>query len=392
MRDGKVFDVSLPSVHSYLGATETVSRKHILDYTDDRCTVEVPVLAYHTVFFPGAIVPLRVHSPDLNNILRKRLQEETVSNLIGFRWKAQHPVLIGTLAEIQSSKYCEDSQILILVTKTVARFRIISGISASNLEQDSIMCTIRLLPDKDPPFPEGAFLRIPRYPSKSQLEKKNRYHLRHNHYGECNTFTPQWCFRSYDPVALSKTVVRLFRAVLNKHTRKEIGAVIPTNPKLVSYWIARNLIIDNGTKQELLHIEGCANRLRAEIALLQGFAAKAERPVECVRCNRCGNILADMSDAFCMSAEGVIGSYVNESGYIHQTITLMKKKGNSIAKQGLPCEKDSWFPGYAWTIIICSVCQKFLGWCFTSVKPTATPAKFWGFSRGSITTNKSAKS
>lgn len=50
--------------------------------------------------------------------------------------------------------------------------------------------------------------------------------------------------------------------------------------------------------------------------------------------------------------------------------------------QGRPSTQYSWFPGYAWTIAVCSACGEHLGWRFTS--STKSPAAFYGLVRSAI--------
>lgn len=40
-------------------------------------------------------------------------------------------------------------------------------------------------------------------------------------------------------------------------------------------------------------------------------------------------------------------------------------KNRRLVLQGLPSTQDSWFPGYAWTIVSCPRCMSHLGWRFT---------------------------
>ncbi|WP_344795968.1 cereblon family protein [Litoribacillus peritrichatus] len=49
-----------------------------------------------------------------------------------------------------------------------------------------------------------------------------------------------------------------------------------------------------------------------------------------------------------------------------------------VAQAGPPCLKDSWFPGFYWTIVHCNQCFVHLGWQFsTSPSPTKGDV-FWG--------------
>ena len=48
----------------------------------------------------------------------------------------------------------------------------------------------------------------------------------------------------------------------------------------------------------------------------------------------------------------------------------------NIGFQGQACTQDSWFPGYAWTILYCGVCRNHLGWKFT--KATSTDSQVFG--------------
>jgi hypothetical protein len=52
--------------------------------------------------------------------------------------------------------------------------------------------------------------------------------------------------------------------------------------------------------------------------------------------------------------QGSMGIFVNPGGFLHQTITLRE-----VAPRGLrlmdepPCEADTWFAGFGWTIANC---------------------------------------
>lgn len=45
-----------------------------------------------------------------------------------------------------------------------------------------------------------------------------------------------------------------------------------------------------------------------------------------------------------MSSDGPLGTYVNNHGYVHATITVNNATG--LALEGDPTEEHSWFPGY----------------------------------------------
>lgn len=91
------------------------------------------------------------------------------------------------------------------------------------------------------------------------------------------------------------------------------------------------------------------------------------------------------------STEGTTGAYVNEHGVVHQTVTLRRVENHSVVCIGRAETRDSWFPGYSWTIAYCSICSDHLGWKFRKVKKGdnddhTRPKAFWGFS--SITTDR----
>jgi hypothetical protein len=55
---------------------------------------------------------------------------------------------------------------------------------------------------------------------------------------------------------------------------------------------------------------------------------------------------------------------------VHQTVTVRQLSvGARVRTEGYPTDQDTWFPGYAWTILYCRVCRNHLGWHFTSTDP-----------------------
>jgi cereblon len=58
---------------------------------------------------------------------------------------------------------------------------------------------------------------------------------------------------------------------------------------------------------------------------------------------------------------------------IHQTITVRRIRDHSCFVYGAPTTQDSWFPGYAWSILYCRRCVSHLGWRFTLVPQSNEP-------------------
>lgn len=82
---------------------------------------------------------------------------------------------------------------------------------------------------------------------------------------------------------------------------------------------------------------------------------------------------------------------VNEHGVIHQTITVKHVEDHSITYYGGEETRDSWFPGYSWTIAYCRICTEHLGWKFKLVNrrfDTTRLGIFWGLSGSCVTTAK----
>lgn len=72
----------------------------------------------------------------------------------------------------------------------------------------------------------------------------------------------------------------------------------------------------------------------------------------------------------------------NLEGYVHELFTVIKIE--NVELFGESSKKFSWFPGYAWTSIVCGrvECNVHLGWKFSASK--LLPKTFYGISRRSF--------
>ena len=59
-------------------------------------------------------------------------------------------------------------------------------------------------------------------------------------------------------------------------------------------------------------------------------------------------------------------SLVNSFGVVFNVVTTQKLQGYAVF--GSPDLHDSWFPDYAWEILICGRCHEHLGWRFSTTK------------------------
>ncbi|KAJ6838773.1 uncharacterized protein M6B38_319445 [Iris pallida] len=178
------------------------------------------------------------------------------------------------------------------------------------------------------------------------------------------SFWPHWVYQMYDSYALARRAADLWEKIIGNPRLDDYIK----KPDLLSFYIASKLPVSVSTRQELLEIDGISYRLRREIEFLKCF--------NLVRCKNCLTLIAKRSDMVVMSSDGPLNAYVNPHGYVHEIITVYNASG--LALMGSPVKKHSWFPGYAWTITNCAVCESNMGWLFTATKKNLLPRSFWG--------------
>lgn len=184
---------------------------------------------------------------------------------------------------------------------------------------------------------------------------------------------PHWVYRMYDAYNLARRAADMWRQMVDLTIMDDLV----NKPELLSFYIASKIPAPDSTRQELLEIDGVAYRLQREIQLLES--------IDRIRCKNCSTVIARRSDMLVMSTDGPISAYVNPHGFVHEILTLYKTKG--LALRGHAETEHSWFPGYAWTMSYCSVCDSHMGWLFTAVKQRLLPKSFWGVRRSQLADN-----
>ncbi|KAL1204432.1 hypothetical protein V5N11_034686 [Cardamine amara subsp. amara] len=182
------------------------------------------------------------------------------------------------------------------------------------------------------------------------------------------TFWPYWVYEMYDSYHLAQRASDLWKQIVGVPNME----AFVNKPDILSFFIASKIPVSESIRQELLELDGVSYRLQREIELLESF--------DRVRCKHCQTVIARRKDMLVMSNEGPLGAYVNPHGYVHEIMTFYK--ANDIVLTGRPVKKDSWFPGYAWTIANCATCETQLGWLFTATNKKLKPSSFWAV-RGS---------
>jgi cereblon len=135
-------------------------------------------------------------------------------------------------------------------------------------------------------------------------------------------------------------------------------------PLAFSFWMASNIPLSENEKLALLEMHSTVERLQ----YIRHKIAGEERIESYIHCKSCGIPLSRATFMFSVGgAEGTTGAYVNEHGFIHQTITVRQVCENEVWFTGELETRDSWFDGYAWQIMSCQFCNSHLGWKFRRV-------------------------
>ncbi|KAL7499985.1 hypothetical protein ACHAWT_010926 [Skeletonema menzelii] len=290
------------------------------------------------------------------------------------------------------------------------RFRIVSPIDVNtnpkyqDRRYDGILFEVEEMNHSGVGLPPTWMLRSPgdfRYPivTQSNSHVNAIWHLTHRSSSPALAYQSVWPWRIAqkicDLIQQTEQYQEIKKALNTAGGLVQLHDAFPgatqfrvVDPSAFSDWLSSNLPLSQNERLDLLEMECRASQLNY---LLKNVEKDRET---IIRCKCCASALSPMRNVFTVKgAEGTTGHYVNEHGVVHQTVTLREVDPKvSVVCVGRPETKDSWFPGYSWQIAYCYVCSSHLGWRFRQVSKSdeeedpEQPAKFWGFSCSSITT------
>ena len=201
---------------------------------------------------------------------------------------------------------------------------------------------------------------------------------------------PPFLYKVLDPVALCLAVTHLGQRMLDpwfdqEDQRQGQRPKLPTTPNEAarySYWLARNTPTSVKGKQELLEYD-----LLERLLVIKQLASQT---CETLCCRNCLQEVTTTAHIIAMSTSGSQGTFVNPNGYLHQILTVRDtSRAAFLLTSNTPSFAHSYFPGYGWTIIVCSGCLHHLGWIFTAADRHRTPPTFVGLERRSLSIQKS---
>ncbi|XP_014770294.1 protein cereblon isoform X1 [Octopus bimaculoides] len=388
------FDKSLPVAHSYLGEDLEEVRGRTIH--DDEACISLPIITLPSVILvPGQTIPLHLFQSHTVAMMKNLLDKDKTFGVITTSYSpdddSSSMASIGTTAEIYSIKDETDNQSGIATVKMKARgrqrFRVIEFHRQTH---GILMAKVHILPEKiqsdylDGARPQSHY-KFCCCPTQQDLVVKTAVDRNGEILRKVNMLTnkqldkftssyftqwPPWVYKMYD----TENLIQRIRKELcswNESLKTEVSGMDPVD---FSYWVLQNLPLDDSRRIHLLSIDSAVQRLRCELSIMQNCS------ILC--CRKCDLEVANKSDVFSMSLEGPLAAYVNPGGHVHETVTVHKAKGLTLI--GQPSTENSWFPGYAWTIINCSQCGSHMGWRFTAAKRKLSPQKFWGLCRASL--------
>ncbi|XP_054752351.2 protein cereblon-like isoform X1 [Lytechinus pictus] len=382
------YDPALPTTHAYLGTDlEDYSGRTVLD---DECSISLPLVQLPgVVLVPGETIPLHFFNPRIISMMKHILQNNRTFGMLydsqerpSSRREISVPDL-GTTAEIFSAKEEDDGGIETMRMKAMGRQRF--KVMETRRQADGILIgQVMILPERCLPDvlctarrrSLGRRRMVPHHISPSAKDGGMQWlkERRKRHLSEADlTWWPPWVYEMYDEDALMVKIKNELRGWYENSLQLK---QMPATPSDFSFWVASNMPLDDAGRIGLLKIDSAVQRLRRELELLQKCT------VLC--CRECSTQIANKSDVFCMSLDGPMAAYVNPGGYVHETLTVYRAQNLNLI--GRPSKENSWFPGYAWTILQCRRCTSHMGWKFTATEKNFKPEKFWGLTRSALKT------
>lgn len=410
------YDTSLPAQHTYLGENlEELTGRVVLD---DNSYITLPLLSLPgLVLVPGQTLPLQLHHPSLIGMMEKIIEKDRTFGL------TSNFGSLGTTAEIRSFGR-EETEGGLDTFRVKAEGRQRFMVHDTWRQADGILIgKVRVLED----------INLPNQLTSNCLGLARGSSQNKKLLPGC-TVWPRFVYEMYDSQVLMDTIkkhlenwvnfdrgkngegkgggmVRSIHTQVATGTTSSPGTVVrttrtmtttirtraenesdeeeeskeskgetstrtsaPSKPCEFSYWVAANLPLEDSQRVNFLSLDSSVQRLRWLLSILQKYMFLC--------CARCKIKICHKDDVFSMSIQGPQGTYVNPSGCVHETLTVMKAE--SLVLHGRPSTEASWFPGFAWTICSCSNCSAHIGWRFTATNKKLLPEVFYGISRSNL--------
>ncbi|XP_019085138.1 PREDICTED: uncharacterized protein LOC104714042 isoform X2 [Camelina sativa] len=438
--DELIFNPALSSLHTYLGEVEDTPNR--IAFADGGTVLKIPLFYLEgVVLFPEATLPLRIIQASFLAAVEKALNQTNAPSTIGvirvYREGAQLKYAsVGTTAEpcgevqiveedvplrtprdafgklvplsklqgrsslsamslstplkdmdAQSVAYSEESfESALSPSEKRLHYSVVDSIfyNSASSDDDLVVSTSEMQSSGSNPYSsrsmgclasdhdeekEDGQSSISKTPVSQEICQNFRGNTDLSRFRMApRAFWPFWLYRMYDSYYLAQRAADLWKQIVGVPNME----AFVNKPDILSFSIASKIPVSESIRQELLELNGVSYRLQREIELLESF--------DRVRCKHCQTVIARRKDMLVISNEGPLGAYVNPHGYVHEIMTFYK--ANDIALTGRPIKKDSWFPGYAWTIANCATCETQLGWLFTATNKKLKPSSFWAV-RGS---------
>nr|CCA26756.1 myblike DNAbinding protein putative [Albugo laibachii Nc14] len=361
----------MAQTHAYLGQLECVQDTPT-SYFDDAEIVVMPLIHLQDIIlFPGDQLPMRMLTDRNFQSVRDHISRQGA--LLAVCMTDQEEESYGTTVRID--KFLVQEQCISVTGFAAQRFRLVE---ARIGRAGAILGRVEILADEGSmlmPIDCGCRLSVSYWDSRvynlfdaSTLSRRIQEQLKS--FQHWNWFSK--IARETSPLVQLQSSRPI--------SREEEWTILMR----FSYWIASNLPADLPQRLQLLRMRHLVYRLRFELDLLISYRA-------IIHCASCGSIVANSEYIFNFAgSETVTGTFVNPSGFVHQVMTLRRICQESTSIDNLRCARDSWFPGYAWSIIHCRACFNHLGWQFDIIDTTAIElAQFFAYRRGALTSKLS---
>ncbi|EFA08465.1 protein cereblon [Tribolium castaneum] len=354
------FDIDLPTSHRYLGKLDNVTG---YTFYDDGEVATLAAIQTNTLVFPGFTLPLVLNNDLEINMLQRHTSKKNAFVLLTPDKTFKGFFTYGVIMEIFETHL--RNSVLYLKARSRQRCRLVPGKEIKTLIGDLYQVTVEVMLEPPPTSPlcntQLNSLKIRKLFNCTEYREFYKYRkFRLFHLSQFPLAS--WVYDKHE-------ICFLHHKLVNALSNYYLIEFIPDDPVQLSYWFVQNFQLRHEERLRIMVLRTAVERLRLELKYLN-----MKRLICCAKCDA---EIAQHSNVFPMSKDGVQSNYCNPEGYVFETVTV--SKATNFTLFGSPSAQFSWFPGYSWTIMHCKMCSSHLGWKFSSVN--LKPAVFYGLAK-----------